>query len=122
MLTKVSSGNAKDVDRAVEAAQKAFKTSWGLKVPGNERGRLLNKLADILEKNADELAALEALDAGELCSALLYTKGLRVVLGKHFLHAKNFDVPDAVNNLRYYAGWADKHHGQTIEVRLVQLL
>lgn len=76
MLTKVSGGNAKDVDRAVEAAQKAFKTSWGLKVPGNERGRLLNKLADILEKNADELAALEALDAGELCPTSLCAKPL----------------------------------------------
>ena len=54
-------------------------------------------------------------------SDLALCKNLTVVLGKHFLHAKKFDVPDAINNLRYYAGWADKHHGQTIEVRQNQL-
>ena len=65
MLTKVASASAKDVDIAVKAAKQAFKTSWGLKVSGYDRGRLLNKLADLLEKHADELSALEALDVGE---------------------------------------------------------
>jgi acyl-CoA reductase-like NAD-dependent aldehyde dehydrogenase len=45
---------------------KAYKTSWGLKCPGSVRGKLLNKLADLIEANIDEFAALEALDVGEL--------------------------------------------------------
>ena len=64
VFTKVAVGNAADVDRAVQAAREAFKKSWGLKVSGYERGRLLAKFADIIEQNIDELAALEALDGG----------------------------------------------------------
>lgn len=48
----------------MNAARKAYRSSWGLKVPGSERGRLLYKLADLVEKNADAIAAIEALDAG----------------------------------------------------------
>jgi aldehyde dehydrogenase (NAD+) len=54
------------VDLAVDAARKAYKTSWGLKVPGAKRGLLLSKLADLIEKNAEEIAALEVLDVGEM--------------------------------------------------------
>jgi aldehyde dehydrogenase (NAD+) len=46
---------------------KAYKTSWGLKVPGAVRGKMLNKLADLIEQNADEFTALESLDVGESC-------------------------------------------------------
>lgn len=53
------------MDVAVKAAAKAFKTSWGLKVPGAERRRLLNNLADIVQKNIDEISAIEAIDCGE---------------------------------------------------------
>ncbi|EKM54313.1 uncharacterized protein PHACADRAFT_210124 [Phanerochaete carnosa HHB-10118-sp] len=98
VITKVSIGNARDIDIAVKAARAAFKSSWGLKVPGSERGKLLYKLADLLEKNADTVAAIEALDAGKL-----------------FTLARHRDVQNAINGLRYYAGWADKNHGQTIE-------
>jgi aldehyde dehydrogenase (NAD+) len=65
LITKVSAATAKDVDLAVAAAQKAYETAWGLKVPGQQRGALLNKLADLIEENTDELAALEALNTGE---------------------------------------------------------
>lgn len=67
MLTNIAAASAKDVDIAVKAAKQAYKTSWGLKVSGYERGRLLNKLADLLEKHAEEFAALEALDTGKCC-------------------------------------------------------
>ena len=60
-----AAGTAPDVELAIEAAEKAYKTSWGLKVPGSQRGRLLAKFADLLEKHWDELAALEALNVGE---------------------------------------------------------
>lgn len=64
MITSVAGGSAKDIDIAAKAAKKAYKTSWGLKVPGPEREKLLNRLADLLEEHGDEFAALEALDVG----------------------------------------------------------
>ena len=64
MLTQISAGGPKDIDIAVKAAKQAFKSSWGLKMPGSERGKLMYKLADLLEKNEDMFAAIEALDGG----------------------------------------------------------
>ncbi|KXN85885.1 Aldehyde dehydrogenase [Leucoagaricus sp. SymC.cos] len=95
---RLEAHSSKDVDLAVEAAGKAYKTVWGLKVPGAERGKLLGKLADLVEKHADEMAALEALN-----------------VGKQFPIARHVDIKSAVSTLRYYAGWADKIHGKTIE-------
>lgn len=68
VITKIAAATAKDVNIAVEAARKAYKTSWGTKVPASERGRLLNKLADLIERDVDQLSALEALDAGKKMS------------------------------------------------------
>ena len=98
MITSVAEGTAKDVDRAVAAAKRAYDTSWGLKVPGTDRGKLLSKLVHLMEANADTLSALEALDNG-----------------KTFGWAKNVDVAFSIETIRYYAGWADKIHGQVIE-------
>lgn len=67
VITTVAAGNAKDVDVAVQVARETYKKSWGLKVPASERGKLLNTLANLFEKHADELAALEALDVGKYC-------------------------------------------------------
>jgi aldehyde dehydrogenase (NAD+) len=94
----VAEGTAKDVDRAVQAAKRAFHTSWGLKAPGTLRGKLLGDLARIMEENSDELAALESLDNG-----------------KTFSNSKNIDLAMSIATIRYYAGWADKLHGQVIE-------
>jgi len=74
-------------------------TSWGLNCNGTERSKLLFKLAEAIEANIDELAAIEAADNG-----------------KAFSIAKGFDVAEAAACLRYYGGWADKIHGKTIEV------
>lgn len=60
----MSEATPKDVDIAVEAAQTAFDTVWGLNAPGALRSTLMGKLALLMQKNADELAALEALDNG----------------------------------------------------------
>lgn len=98
MLTAVAEGTVNDVGRAVDAAKQAYETSWGLKVPGSRRGELLNKLADLMVLHFDELAALEALDNG-----------------KTFKWAKAVDVKFSMETIRYYAGWADKIHGQVIE-------
>lgn len=99
VIAKVSEGTRKDVDLAVAAAQKAYNTVWGLKTPGQERGKLLIKLAELIEANADEIAAIETLDNG-----------------KTFKDARRFDVPEAAAVFRYYGGWADKIEGKTIEV------
>ena len=61
---RVTVGCEKDVDIAVEAAQRAFENSWGLKTPGELRGKLLLKLATLMEENTDELTALEILHTG----------------------------------------------------------
>ncbi|EKM59608.1 uncharacterized protein PHACADRAFT_250213 [Phanerochaete carnosa HHB-10118-sp] len=98
-ICSVVAGSAKDIDVAVAAAREAFNTTWGKNVTGFERSRLLNKLADLMERDAQELAELEALNNG---------KPVRV--------ARDFDVGDSVGCLRYYAGWADKIVGQTIEI------
>jgi aldehyde dehydrogenase (NAD+) len=66
LITKISEATAKDVDLAVEAAHRAFETTWGLNAPGTKRAALLNKLAQLMEAHADELAALEGLDNGEI--------------------------------------------------------
>jgi aldehyde dehydrogenase (NAD+) len=57
--------SAKDIDLAVSAARKAFQTSWGKNVTGFERSRLINKLADLIERDAQELGELESLNNGK---------------------------------------------------------
>lgn len=64
VFTTASEGTAKDVDLAVEAAQNAYENVWGLNVPGLARSNILWKLAQLMEANASELAAIEALDNG----------------------------------------------------------
>ncbi|KAE9403861.1 aldehyde dehydrogenase [Gymnopus androsaceus JB14] len=98
LLTKVSAATSKDVDIAVEAARKAYKTSWGLKVPGVQRGEMLMKLANLLEANIDEFAALECLN-----------------VGKPWSESRGGDMNLTLKTFKYYAGWADKIHGKTIE-------
>ncbi|KAJ7638729.1 aldehyde dehydrogenase domain-containing protein [Roridomyces roridus] len=99
VLCSVVAASPKDVDAAVAAARKAFQTTWGKNVTGWERARLMNKLADLIERDAQELAVLESLNNG---------KPVRV--------ARDFDIGDSIQCLRYYAGWADKIAGQTLEV------
>ncbi|KAI0791845.1 aldehyde dehydrogenase [Abortiporus biennis] len=98
VITKISEGTPEDIDIAVKAAHHAFDTVWGLNTPGAKRGALLNKLASLMEAHFDELAALEALDNG-----------------KTFSWASRADVPSSIDTIKYYAGWADKIHGSTIE-------
>ncbi|KAJ7500767.1 aldehyde dehydrogenase [Mycena galericulata] len=98
LVTKICEASAQDVDTAVKAARDAFNTTWGLNASGAQRGELLYKLATLMEGVKDELAALEALDNG-----------------KTFTWAKTVDVVFAIDTIKYYAGWADKITGQTIE-------
>lgn len=72
----ISEATAVDVDRAVAAARRAFTTTWGLNTPGAERGRLLNKLADLLLANGEELAALVVLENGASLSISVHELAL----------------------------------------------
>ena len=100
VIAKVAEGDAADVDLAVKAARKAFDSGPWRKMDARDRGRLMNKLADLIEENFDELAELETLDNG-----------------KPVGESKNADLPLVIDCFRYYAGWADKIHGQTVPIR-----
>lgn len=79
------------------------------------------KLVELIEKHADELAALDALNVGQYPFIASYGMELmfyRFRIGKGFYMAKIGDVDSAVVTFRYFAGWADKIHGKTFEVRI----
>ena len=75
------------------------------------------KLVELMEKHVDELSAIESIDAG-MCSGT-HLSFLVLILptnqGKQFMAAKMFDITMAINNMRYFAGWADKNSGQMFE-------
>jgi len=97
-IVQVAYAGTEDVNRAVASARRAFEhgSAWNRFTP-RQRGRLLWKIADLLEENADELAQLEALDGG-----------------KPFVGARDGDVATAAELFRYFAGWANKIEGTTI--------
>jgi len=97
VLAAVALAGREDVDRAVEAAQKAF-PAWS-RMPAAERGRILLKLADLIEANGEELARLESMDTGH---PIRDSRGL--------------DVPRTAGCFRYFGGMADKFQGETIPV------
>jgi len=99
-IADVAEGDAIDIDRAAKAARKAFESGPWSRMDARDRGRLMNRLADLIEENFDELAALETLDNG-----------------KPIRDSRAADLPLVIDCLRYYAGWADKIHGQTIPIR-----
>ncbi len=96
VLALVAEGDKADVDEAVKAARKAFEEGKWPTLSPHARTRFLLKIADLIEKHADELAELETLDNG-----------------KPIFEAKNIDVPGAAETFRYYAGFATKIYGET---------
>jgi len=99
VLARVAEGDREDIDRAVKAARAAFETGPWPQLTSSERGRMVWKLADLLEQHLQEFAELESLDNG---------KPMKV--------ARAADVPLAVDLLRYMAGWATKIEGNTIPI------
>jgi aldehyde dehydrogenase (NAD+) len=99
VLTQVAEASAKDVDQAVAAARKAFDEATGpwRKMSASERGKVLWRIADLVEKNIDELAELETLDNG-----------------KPIFESRYVDMPMVADVFRYFAGWATKIHGETV--------
>lgn len=99
VLAVVHEAGVEDVNKAVSAARQAFENGPWKTMSASERGRLIYKLADLMEAHKDELAQLETLDNG-----------------KPINETTNADVPLAIDHIRYYAGWTTKIMGQTIPV------
>src|SRR6202045_5243413 len=99
VIATISEGTEIDVDRAVAAARRAFEGPWRT-MGAAERGHILLRWAELLKQHADEIAALESLDAGKPIAAVLRQ-----------------DLPAAIDTLRYYAGWADKISGEVVSTR-----
>ncbi|MEH6942298.1 aldehyde dehydrogenase family protein [Bacillus sp. JJ722] len=100
VITTVAKGGREDVHQAVQAARKAFDEGPWSKMKPAERAKLLLKLADLMDDNAEEFAHLETLDNGR---ALMFTARVANMCAEHF---------------RYYAGWTTKTAGETIPVSL----
>jgi len=99
VLATVAEAGPEDVDRAVNAARKAFDEGPWSRMSAASRSRLIYKLADLMEEHKEELAQLESLDNG-----------------KPIRESRTADIPLAIEHFRYYAGWATKIVGQTIPV------
>ncbi|KAJ6088628.1 Aldehyde dehydrogenase N-terminal [Penicillium sp. IBT 16267x] len=96
-LGTISAAGLEDINKAVKSAKAGFE-AWKA-VSGPARAQILLKLADLLERDAQDLASLEAVDSGTL-----------------FTDSMGLNIPQAVGCLRYYAGWADKIDGKTLEM------
>src|SRR5258708_8390836 len=99
VIATVAEGNEVDVDRAVAAARRAFEGPWRT-MRASERGQILLRLVGLMKKHADEIAALESLDAGKPISRALRQ-----------------DLPAAIDTLTYYAGWAATISGAGLSPR-----
>ncbi len=99
VLAHVTEGDKADIDLAVQAARKAFEQGPWRKMTSSDRGKVIWRLADLLESNLEEFAQLESLDNG-----------------KPLTIARAADVPLAVDLFRYMAGWTTKIEGNTIPI------
>jgi phenylacetaldehyde dehydrogenase len=97
VLAEVAEGDKMDIDKAVKAARRAFESGPWPKMSASERGRLLWKLADLVDEHLEELAQLESLDNGKPLSV-----------------ARVADIPLVSDHFRYYGGWTTKILGTTI--------
>lgn len=101
VLTRIPLGTLSDLDRAVAAARRQFDGGEWRRLKPLERERLMHRLADLIDANGDELAEIESID-----------------MGKSVEQARAVDIQGTVDTLRYFAGWASKLHGRTVEPSL----
>jgi aldehyde dehydrogenase (NAD+) len=100
VITRIAEGDKEDVDLAVKAARKAFEGGPWPRMDARDRGKILAKVAELIMKHLEELAVMETMDNG-----------------KPIAQSRAADVPYTADTFFYYAGWADKIHGETIPVR-----
>ena len=100
VITQIAEARAADIDAAVLSARRALDEGPWSRMTGAQRGRLLRRLADLLEQDRENLVLLEALDAGKPLAA-----------------TRRQDLPAAIDCLEYYAGWADKIAGEVVPAR-----
>ncbi|HEX8730436.1 MAG TPA: aldehyde dehydrogenase family protein, partial [Ktedonobacterales bacterium] len=105
VLAQVAEGDAEDINRAVAAARAAYESGPWAKMSPSQRGRLLWRVAELIEEHAEELALLETLDNG-----------------KPIKYSRASDVPLTADHFRYFAGWATKIEGETIPVSIPNML
>jgi phenylacetaldehyde dehydrogenase len=101
VIASAPEGDKADVDLAVAAARRAFDEGRWTKISRSERGRILWRIADLIERDLEELAELESIDNG-----------------KPYAVARVADLPLAVDMFRYMAGWATKITGSTLPLSL----
>ncbi|KAI5460506.1 aldehyde dehydrogenase domain-containing protein [Mariannaea sp. PMI_226] len=97
-IVSVYAGSAEDVDKAVRAARSALRNPTWRDLSASDRGKLMNRLADLVDEHREVLATIETWDNG-----------------KPYQVALNEDCVEVAETLRYYAGFADKVFGQVIE-------
>lgn len=97
-IAEVASARSEDVDLAIGAARVALQSSEWKSLGASDRGLLLWRLADLCERDQNILATIDSWDSGKPYNSVL-----------------SEDIAEVISVLRYYAGWADKIHGQTIE-------
>ena len=100
VLAHIAEAGEVDADLAVRAARKAFEAGPWAEMSASDRGKILWKLGDLVDKYNEELGTLETLDNG-----------------KPIFESRQVDMPMVAEVLRYYAGWATKIHGETVPVR-----
>ena len=100
VISQISLADSNDVNQAVEQARTALETGAWSKLSATDRGKFLHKIGDAIMAHADEFAYLETID-----------------IGKPIAESRNIDVPFVAELFHYYAGWANKYHGETIPVK-----
>lgn len=95
-IADIASCEVQDIDRAIAAARRAFESGCWSRMPPRERKKVLLKFADLLEKNADEIAILDTLNAGKPISDCI-----------------NLDMPDTVECIAWHAELIDKLYERT---------
>jgi aldehyde dehydrogenase (NAD+) len=99
-LTQLADADARDADAAVQAASRAFRSGSWAEMSSADRGKILWKIGDLIDRHNEQIGTLETLDNG-----------------KPIFESRHVDLPMAAEVFRYYAGWATKIQGETVPVR-----
>lgn len=113
-IATVHAAGAEDVDQAVKAARAALVHPSWKQLPATDRGRLMGKLADLIEDKQELFASIDAWDNGAFTMHITYLDDTNNGIGKPYHVALSDDLTEAITTIRYYSGWADKTFGQTI--------